>query len=341
MKRSILILLAAVPGWIAAQNTSTARVQIINNSADLGMASIDVYIDYSKVADDLDFRTATPFMTLYTDSLMRFTIAPANSESIADSLYSFNLEIIPNRKYVFVACGIHSAVGYNPFVPYRLFTDSLARDNAGMIGRTDVQFFHGCTDLPTINIYEPVIGVVADKLRMGQFNGYTQFTPANYDLQVLSSKDSSFIGAYQLPLMHWGLQDSAVVVLASGFSDPTLNSNGMPFGLWLAYSGGGPLDQLPMSTNIDDPFSIASVFVYPNPANDILNLNMRLRQRERITMDIYNMQGQQVWGQAMGDMIAGAHVLNFDVSALTPGIYTFVISSQTKKVIRKLEVARQ
>jgi hypothetical protein len=56
------------------------------------------------------------------------------------------------------------------------------------------------------------------------------------------------VGEYQAPLATLGLQDSAITVLASGFLDPSSNSNGAGFGLFAALASGGDFIPLPVNT---------------------------------------------------------------------------------------------
>src|SRR5690606_8376405 len=50
------------------------------------------------------------------------------------------------------------------------------------------------------------------------------------------------------PLSSLTLDGKAIVVVASGFLDPMMNSNGAAFGLWVAMPEGGALVELPLNT---------------------------------------------------------------------------------------------
>ncbi|MFN9114776.1 MAG: DUF4397 domain-containing protein, partial [Bacteroidota bacterium] len=54
------------------------------------------------------------------------------------------------------------------------------------------------------------------------------------------------VASYQAPLQTLGLTTGAITVVASGFLDPSQNSNGPSFGLWVATHMGGNLIPLPL-----------------------------------------------------------------------------------------------
>lgn len=75
--RLLLLNLALLSvGWVNAQ---TARVQVIHNSADTSAATVDVWLDNTLAIDDLNFRTATPFLELPSNTPVDITIQPSNS----------------------------------------------------------------------------------------------------------------------------------------------------------------------------------------------------------------------------------------------------------------------
>ena len=44
------------------QNSATARVQVIHNSADLAAQSVDIYLNDALLLDNFNFRTDSPFI---------------------------------------------------------------------------------------------------------------------------------------------------------------------------------------------------------------------------------------------------------------------------------------
>jgi len=61
-------------------------------------------------------------------------------------------------------------------------------------------------------------------------------------------------------------------VVASGFLNPAVNSNGASFGLWVAAPGGGNLIPLPSVPNSIQSVDPSWLKIFPNPARDVVSL---------------------------------------------------------------------
>jgi len=64
--------------------------------------------------------------------------------------------------------------------------------------------------------------------------------------------------------------------------------------------------------------------IYPNPAQDLINFNLK----DAVSIELYDMKGQQV---VQGLLSEGMRSL--DVSAVTPGIYTYRITTKSGEMI--------
>ncbi|HQX04377.1 MAG TPA: T9SS type A sorting domain-containing protein, partial [Flavobacterium sp.] len=85
----------------------------------------------------------------------------------------------------------------------------------------------------------------------------------------------------------------AITVLASGFLNPAVNSNGPAFGLWVALASGGeliPLPQIPLSVT---DFNSSKISIYPNPTSSQLNLDIPF-DYENFKGIIYDLSGREV-----------------------------------------------
>ena len=254
---------------------STARVQVIHNSPDAAAASVDVYLNDGLLIDNFAFRTASPFIDAPAGVPFTVGIAPATSTSAADAIVTYDYTLAPGETYIIVASGIVSPGGYNPIQPFNLEVFAGAREAASQNGNTDVLVYHGSTDAPTVDVVETLVTgglTIVDNAAYGDFAGYLQLGTADYRLAITDETGAVTVKSYEAPLATLGLQGAALTVLASGFLDPTQNSNGAPFGLFVALPSGGELIPLPESTarvqvihNSPDP-AAAVVDVYLNDA---------------------------------------------------------------------------
>jgi len=233
---------------LPTESAPTARVNIIHNSADLAAATVDIYVNGALAVNDFAFRTATGYIDLPATTALAVGIAPSTSTSAADiipgAVFNFNLGI--DEKYVVVADGIVSGTGYSPAPAFDLKVYAMGREEAATAGNTDVLVHHGSTDAPTVDVRERTLGAtVVNDASYGDFAGYLELPTADYILDVQDAAGTTTVASYSAPLNTLGLTGEALIVIASGFLNPTANSNGAAFGLYVALSSGGALIPLP------------------------------------------------------------------------------------------------
>jgi hypothetical protein len=224
----------------------TAQVQVIHNCADTTAAMVDVYINGNLEIDNFEFRKATPFINLPAGVNISVGVALSNSTSINDTLVSFDFNLVDGQKYIMVASGLVDTAGYSTSQPFSLEVFNPAQINAVNSANTDVLVYHGSTDAPMVDVVENGTSVV-NNISYGEFsNNYLQLPTANYILSVSDTSGANTVASYTAPLAALNLQDTGLVVLASGFLNPSNNNNGAAFGLWAALPVGGDLIELPL-----------------------------------------------------------------------------------------------
>ncbi len=75
----------------------------------------------------------------------------------------------------------------------------------------------------------------------------------------------------------------------------------------------------------------SSIAIYPNPANEILNIRMTDTHANQQPVIIYNMQGQKVMEAMMNSMLS----LTLDIRTLSPGIYTINIGDTYLRFVKE------
>lgn len=246
MKRILLTLLTLSTFSVA--QAQTARVQVIHNCADAVADEVDVYLDGSILLDDFAFRTATSFVDVKAGSPIRLAIAPKNSTSEADSIYSLTTTLNQSNTYIIVANGIVSSTGYNPAPAFGLDVYAMGRESATNGSNTDLLVMHGSTDAPTVDARSGIETLV-DDIQYGNFSsGYLELPTADYNVRVTNTTGANTVQTYSAPLSTLNLNGGAGVVVASGFLNPANNSNGPAFGLYVALPNGGALTPLPTTS---------------------------------------------------------------------------------------------
>jgi len=247
MKKLNLLTSLLVTSAISASVAQTARLEIIHNSADAAAAEVDIYVNGELFRDDFAFRTTTGFLTVPAGVLLNVAVAPGNSTSVDDALATFPFTLEDGGSYIAIASGIVSPSGYSPATPFTIEVFAGARE-VGTGSGTDVLVFHGATDAPAVDVEEVGVGagIIINDLAYTDFAGYSAFVTLDYILQVQEGQSNTPVAAFLAPLQTLGLGGAAITVLASGFLDPSVNSNGPAFGLYVSLGVEGDLVALPV-----------------------------------------------------------------------------------------------
>jgi hypothetical protein len=327
---------------LPAEDISTARVQVIHNSADAAAETVDVWLNETLLIDDFMFRTATPFIDAPANEEFTIAIQPANSTSPMNPLWSQTYTLEGNEKYILIANGIVSASGYDPIQPFDIYVNAVSREVATSTDNTDVLVFHGSTDAPTVDIYETGVGagLLVDDLMYSDYAGYLELPTDDYILEIRDETGTTTVAAYDAPLATLGLDGAAISVVASGFLFPANNSNGPSFGLWVALASGGELIPLSFPTAVEEkPAIIEDEFmIYPNPARDMVNVNYGLETDQNVSVEIYNMIGNKILEKELGYKGARTHNEQINISGLSNGLYFLRITAGNSQITKKLKV---
>lgn len=322
---------AAIPG---------ARLQVIHNSADLAAAEVDVYLNGALLLDDFAFRTATPFVDVQAGTDLSVAIAPSNSTSVADAIATFPFNLVTDGKYIVVANGIVSTTGYAPNTPFDLYAYAPARETATSgATNTDILVFHGVTDAPPVDVNETALlggATLVNAIAYGEFSSYLEPPTNDYVLQVTDG--STPLASYQAPLSTLGLEGDAITVLASGFLDPAVNSNGPGFGLWVALASGGPLVELPVFTSVGDLGIFTGTSVWPNPADQELNVMVPGLGDVQVEGELLDATGRLVRSFGAGALVRGNDRLVIGTSDLRQGSYSFRLRGADSSVVLPVNI---
>jgi len=327
--------------------TST-RLQAIHNCADLAAASVDVYLKSTatgstaiKILDDFGFRTASPYIDVPTAQSITVFISAPSSTSEVGALASFTYNLSAASKYQLIASGIVSPSGYAPSAttaPFNLTAFASARERSLNNNNTDVLVYHGATDAPAVNVVAEGSGTVVSNMAYGTFNtsGYLQLpsntAAGNYILHVTDVAGTTTVASFSAPLNTLGASGLALSVVASGFLDPSVNSNGPAFGLWAALPTGGNLVQLPpiVITGIkNENLILSSVSVFPNPFTNQLNLT-------NTSENILNVSLNDISGKEILKNEVNTELYSINTDQIPAGVYFLKINSNKETKVYKL-----
>lgn len=326
------------PGMFAALSDGTvlqfpampfARIQIVHSSP---VPFVDVYVGNTRLLDNFEFRKATPFMDMPSDRNLLVKIAADTSTSAANPLASFQLDLTTGETYVAVAAG---TIGTTGSTALDIFLKPGARESSAVPGSVDVQFFHGSTDAPEIDIRLPGGAVIFDNIQYGEFSGYQSAIAADYKYYLTpSNNNNSILGAYIAECsQHPG---EAVTVFASGYYSGVSPA----FALWAAFGSGATMPLAQVAVSATQPDLHEGISVWPSPTADMLALKMNVKENAEIHYRIIDMEGRMVQEGSFGQVNAGILSETISLGKLEQGAYCIQVLSGSGMFAQKLMIQR-
>lgn len=80
--------------------------------------------------------------------------------------------------------------------------------------------------------------------------------------------------------------------------------------------------------------------IYPNPATDLLNIDLTLSNESIVKMELYDLSGRLVYSNYSGRLRMGDHDLSLEVSGLRAGTYTLRVIAGEEAINRKVVITR-
>jgi hypothetical protein len=319
-----------------------AQVQVLHNCADPIADSVDVYINGALALDNFPFRTATPFISLVSGYPNTVAIAPKNSTSAANAVWTRDYTLAANTNYILTASGlIGSGFAANPGghpTAFDVLVKTPAQTQAVVSTNFDFFAIHGATDAPTVDVVANGALTVVDNAYYGAQTGYLPVPAGSYTLAVTDSTGANTVATYVADLT--SLASKSGVVLASGFLNPAANNNGSAFGLWVALPEGGPFIPLALYNSIADVSNEIGLNMFPNPNNGLMNINFNLPQTENVSIQIVDMSGRVVKDILNNSALNGKQNIVANLNDLSNGLYMARITTANKTAISKFTLAK-
>lgn len=232
-------------------SSSTARVQVVHNSADILADSVDIYINGTLALNNFAFRAATPFIDLPAGVTLNIGVAPKTSTSVNDTLKNFPVVLTAGEKYVVFANGVLNPGSYasNPdgrSTAFTLFVKPQARETGTGSG-VDLFVLHGSTDAPTVDVKVRELSnlTIVDNAAYGDITPYLTAPAQNVTIDLYLGNGQIYVASFSAPLSVFS--GGSAAVFASGFLNPAGNQNGAAFGLFVALPNGTVIQLPPAS----------------------------------------------------------------------------------------------
>ena len=252
---------------IVLELQEATRLQFIHNAADIALQSVDVYFNNTKVAAALNFRNATPFLTVNTGNT-QVRISSANQTDTLFFIPSINLA--SGKSYLAMAMGLKDTNRFkiNPDGVNRILNvtgfDSMPESSL-LAGSFQYLVANGNTDAPQLSFNKvPSQTSVISNLKYGDFSAL-RTDNTGYIFNISNGSKSEYNGAYSLNAAAYLNQSG--VVFTSGFYRAAGNpNNAASFKVMLALSN-GTVVELPRLQN-------KLQFIHNSPDTTIRNVDI-------------------------------------------------------------------
>ena len=157
-----------------------ARLQLVHDSIDPATSPADIFVDGERFAEDVEYRSATPFLTYPSGESIDFAITEAGADDADDAVVEATLEFDAGSSHIAVASGVLDP-GVFPDNPDDIDTGLAlyATDDAREMGddddAIDLLVFHGVIDAGDVEVIAedgPDV-TLAEDLSYGDFSDYT------------------------------------------------------------------------------------------------------------------------------------------------------------------------
>jgi hypothetical protein len=268
---------------IGMANAQTSKIQIVHNSPDYIIDTVDVWANNVRIANNLVFRKSTGPLTIDSGDYV-ITISKSFSTD-SSSLYSLakieGLHIDTSKSYLAFITGVVDTNMYaaNPegFDRSLTFITNEISASAGT-GQIELSFFNGTPDASKWDVNEiglPGLTKLADDISFNVITaGGVSFSAANIMLNITNADSSNILAAYRFNAS--GLSKIVGCVFSSGVMDTVSNPNSASLNKFYVVLNNGLVLPLVMLTS--------DIQIVHNSA-DVANVNLDVYINGVLAMD--------------------------------------------------------
>lgn len=316
----------------------SASVQLIHGIQDPAASLVDIYLNDELWQNDMPFLSATPFLNIPANREIKISVCPSNSVDTTGSFYD-ELLFLGTINYTMVLAGMTNPAGFNPPEPVRLSIRNNARKEAIDADEIDLLFYHAIPDGGTLDFRSmmPIVTTLANDINFGNYNfpSYLEITPYDFSLNLTDESGTNVYNSFLFNALSENLAGEAIVMLATGFLNTENNPQGRPAGYWYTTPAGGLLIECPKVTGIDELDFNSNITLYPNPAQNWLNIRFSEATTSSTKVRIFDLNGKLQNEQVIS---AGEFQTILSTNNLNNGLYLVEISNTDGVIRKKIQV---
>ncbi len=194
----------------------SANLQLLQQSPFAAAAAVDVYINDSKVLNDMPFRQATAFLSVPDSVPLKIDIAAGAAADNKSPLLTKTVTLAPNSNAIAALVGNPTdTTGTAKFA----LTVSTAARSVAATSAAEFTALQASPDSPAIALKVRGAGAVAGGVAYPTFaGGYSSLAPGKYVVDVTRADGVTRVGSYNLDLT--SAAGTARTLVLSGFAAP-------------------------------------------------------------------------------------------------------------------------
>lgn len=345
--KSFAIYAASSDGIVVELAKLTSEVQIIHNSADKTLDSVDIYVDGVKAIANMGFRTATPYITL--DAMIPHSIAVATdgSAGVGAAFYTKSVTLDSSIGYYVIAGGVLNTAGFavNPNgkgIDFNLFVYKGAKKTATFSKNAELLYFHGATDLQATTITGVgQVQFLSKNDSYSEFHGYGVFSALdNMRFDIMdAAADTIMVPVFANLVSHQG---KAGLAFMSGFKKVAANNSGDSAKIFIAWPDGkvdSVYSSFAVGLNEQRIIDMQSASVYPNPSAGNMNVAFTATESATLQLSVSDIAGKVVDSRTV-KVYTGSNNLNIDLSSLNNGFYILNLNTGAQQWSTKISLTK-
>jgi|GEM_PF-6101263 len=329
-------------GAVLTLPLETAGFQLLHNSADTSIDSVDVYINKLPIFKSLAFRNATPAFLFNAHSASYIDIAHKNSSSPSQAFWSDTITFPRDTFFVATISGLLNPAGYasNPqgvSTAFQVLLRVPAEFTASAQSNFDFFMINGVTDAPPLNLVPTGGPLLLSNVEYAEQTNYVSLPSEFYTMNVQDTAGNTLVSGFANFLSFPG---QSGVLLTSGFLYPDSNNNGPAMGLYMVPITGGPFIPLFNATGVNDISTNVALHIFPNPAANQLHIEFTLPGAETVSLQLTDINGNVVIRVLNSTVLSGTQNITADLSNLSEGMYFSRLTTSSGTVNSRFAVVR-
>lgn len=291
-----------------------AHVQYINLIND----TVDVYSNDARLAKNIRRAGATPYQSI--PSGLNFEVGVASSKAVGAAAAAYlktPYRFEDGKTYTLISAGLRGSAVHPP----RFFISDFSLEIPEDTNKVGLIFFNGAYNTLAVEVSPQQGNAWFKDVVYGAYNAWQNVAPKPWRIKVAAVGSNLPAQEFDLNLSH----DRRTTVVLLATHHPVTEA----LEVW-AIRGDGTSEKLSLSTGLIQQPMVQVGKIYPNPFQNIIFVEMELKETTNISVRVLNAIGQEVLAQPAITCLPGSASIEIETTQLQAGVYFLKIITGKK-----------